>query len=140
MVPGSGTNGVSLGLSSSPREAPLMTGPRVFPLLIVLLLGIASPLTASPAGTTVPLSEMARLEAEEHLDASGASFLVDGYLSFGLGREAASSVGRRIRLGELPRDAAASLFERVVADRSVREDPAQSLLSSVSSAEKEGSP
>ena len=102
-----------------------MTGPWVFPLFAALLLEIAFPRVASPAGSFAPLSAMAKWEAEDHLDPARASTLVDGYLSFGLGREAVSSLERRIRSGEFPRAAAAPLFEKIVADRSVREDPAR---------------
>src|SRR5512134_188948 len=88
---------------SCPREASRMTCPWKFPLLAVLLLEIAFPRVASPAGTFASLPEMALLEAEDHLDVSGASSLLEGYLALGLGREAAASLERRIRLGEFPR-------------------------------------
>jgi tetratricopeptide (TPR) repeat protein len=92
-------------------------------LLAVVLLDISFPRAASPAGTFASLSEMARREAEDHLDTAGTTSLIRGYLAYGFGMEAASSLERRIRLGEFPRDAAAPLFDEIIADRRRWEDP-----------------
>ncbi len=94
-----------------------------FSLLVAVLLDLAYPGVASLAEAFPSLSGMARLEAEDHLDAIGTSSLIGGYMAFGLGMEAASSLERRIRSGEFPRDAAAPLFDRIIADRAGWEDP-----------------
>jgi hypothetical protein len=104
-----------------PKAFPLAVA-WASPFFVAVFLTVAFPSVASPAGTFASLSGMARLEAEDHLDANGASSLVRGYLALRLGMEAASSLDRRIRLGEFPRDAAVPFFEKILADRNGWED------------------
>ena len=98
---------------------------RYFVLLAAAILDVASPRFAHAQATPPSLSEMARLEAEDHPDPAGISSLLHGYIAFGLGTEAASLLVRRIRLGSLPLDAAVPLFEKVIGNRNLWEDLAQ---------------
>jgi tetratricopeptide (TPR) repeat protein len=116
--------------SSSNREAAFSPGVAGHPFFsvvacaVLLLIPILTPL----ARAGVSLTEMARREAYVKAADVETRSLFRGYMSLGLFPEAAALLERRVRLGLFPAEAAAPLFEEVVAAQGLYPDPGRLVL------------
>ena len=116
--------------SSSNREAdlpPEIGGRLLLPFLACTVL-LLFPILTPRARAEVPLAEMARLASSVKAADGETRSLFRGYMSLGLFPEAAELLERRVRLGLFPIEAAAPLFEEVVAAQSRYPDPGRLVM------------
>lgn len=101
-----------------PPDAASVRVPCVLRVVVLVALTLRLLSAPAPADASATLPEMARLEAADRLDRIQVERLARWYGTLGLAREAAEFVERRIRAGDLSREEAAPIFERIVRDGS----------------------
>lgn len=104
-----------------PRFPSIIAG--CLPILVVFLFAAPLPVGSASASAVPSISAMARLRASPPKERGEILSLFDGYVSLGLREEAGRYLEQEVRLGQMTREDAAPLFEKIALEQSRWDEP-----------------